>query len=246
MPTIRVFNPHRRKRRIASKRRNPGASELFIVGNPKPMARTRKRIRRRHNRHISRRRNPVFASSSRHHRRHHRIRRRSNPLNLHRDASLALWASVGGVATRVGVQAVLPSYNSGVTGYLANAAAALALGWVADKTISENAGQGIVIGGIAATIMRIASDTILKSNPQAANAAAMSGLAGDREFALGDFQSSYFFEPSVNTGPNQVVVPPPFTQYLPPPAPVQTGKHGLQGYDPSFGSVPDRYTSRWS
>jgi hypothetical protein len=241
MPTLKVFNPRRRKR-------NPGASELFVVGNPKSMAKPHKRRRK-----INRRRNPLLASGRRHRRALNYRRRRRNPLDFKSDAVLALWASVGGIATRMGVQAFLSNYNSGVQGYAANAAVAVALGWLADK-INKTAGTGVLIGGLAATVMRIASDVIQSKNPAAQQAAAMSGLAGDTEFSLGDFQSSYFFEPSVNTGPNQTVVPPPFAAYLPPPAPVVAGngsKKGLSGYDPAFmggvgGVTVDRFTSRWS
>lgn len=237
MPTIRVYNPRRKRRQ------NPGASELFIVGNPKPMAK-HKRSRRRMLA-VNRHRNPVIRHRSRA-RRH----RRRNPLDLKDNAALALWASVGGVGTRMAVQTFMPNQNSGVTGYAANAATAVVLGWIGDKFISPRAGQGLLIGGLAGTVMRIASDTILKSNPQAQSAAAMSGLAGDREFALGDFQSSYFFEPSVNTGPNQVVVPPPFAAYLPPAVPAAKSS-GLHGYDSGYMGgvgtiVPDRFASRWS
>jgi hypothetical protein len=235
MPTLRVFNP--RKRRM----RNPGASELFIVGNPKSMAKPRKRPR------VNRHRNPLLSSGRRSRRRLNFHRRRRNPLDFKNDAVLALWASVGGIATRMGVQAFLSQYNSGVTGYAANAAVAVALGWLAEK-VNKTAGQGVLIGGLAGTVMRMVGDLIQSQNPSAS----VSGLAGDREFSLGDFQSSYFFEPSVNQGANQVVVPPPFAAYLPPPAPAPAAKSsGLHGYDPGFMGgagqvVVDRFASRWS
>jgi hypothetical protein len=249
MPTLKVFNPRRRRYP------NPGASELFVVGNPQSMAKTTKR-RRRSLKVNRRRRNPFLSSGKR---RRSNYRRRRNPLEFKNDAVLALWASVGGIATRMGVQAFLSNYNSGVQGYAANAAMAVALGWLADK-VNKTAGQGVLIGGLAATAMRMASSLIQKANPSSTQAAAMSGLAGDREFALSDFQSSYFFEPSVNTGPNQVVVPPPFAAYLPAaPAVAATtttaaangSRKGLSGYDPAFmggigGITVDRFMSRWS
>jgi hypothetical protein len=238
MPTVRVFNPHRRRRARRRNRRNPGASELFVVGNPKHMAAHRRRKNRR--RRINRHRNPVLASSRRRRTNRH-FRRRHNPLSFKKDAILALWASVGGIATRMGVQTFLANYNSGVQGYAANAAVALALGWVADK-FSETAGTGVLVGGLSATVLRIVGDFVKSKNPQAQSAAAMSGLSGDTEFALGDFQSSYFFEPSVNTGSNQTVVPPPFAAYLPPPAP--TKSKGLSGY--GMGAPLERFASRWS
>lgn len=232
MPTIRVFNPRRKRAK------NPGASELFIVGNPKHMKHQRRRRRRHVNRH---RRNPLLSSGRRHHRRlsHNRRYRRRNPLNLKNDAVLAVWASVGGIATRMGVQAFLSQYNSGVTGYAANAGMAIVLGWLASK-FDDTAGTGVLVGGLAATVMRMASSLIQKSSGSSSSSG-VSGLGGDREFALGDFQSTYFFEPSVNTGANQTVVPPPFAAYLPPPAPTKSG--GLSGYNPF---TLDRFSSRWS
>ena len=119
----------------------------------------RHRSRRRRNRKSShrRRRNPFFKFHKR-----HSHRRRRNPslggFDLKSVLKLGAGAAAGGYATRKLTQIVLGASNTGVMGYGANAAMALALGWAAKKFAGSDLADGVLAGGMAATFLRIYSE----------------------------------------------------------------------------------------
>lgn len=255
MPTVRLVNPKRsRVRRAGGKRlrrdghgrflkrkrgRNPaaGGGELLLM-NPK-----RRRVRHRSHhrnpkRHYRRRRhNPVsyaVARPVRRRRRHSyamnpRRRRRHNPLGLTGQQIMAtsLWAIAGGVATRALPQIFLKEGNTGIMGYGANALTAGILAWAADRFISRNAGQGVLLGGMVMLGGRVISDLFgktLVSFGDVFGTTGTSGLGahGDPSFDLGIYvpnefvvptwsdtvyqrQDYPFMEPSAITSPRQSV-----------------------------------------
>lgn len=254
MPTVRLVNPKRsRVRRAGGKRlrrdghgrflkrkrgRNPaaGGGELLLM-NPK-----RKRVRHRSHhrnpkRHYRRRRhNPVSYAVARPVRRRRRHsyamnprRRRRNPLGLTGQQIMAtsLWAIAGGVATRALPQIFLKEGNTGIMGYGANALTAGILAWAADRFISRNAGQGVLLGGMVMLGGRVISDLFgktLVSFGDVFGTTGTSGLGahGDPSFDLGLYvpnefvvptwsdtvyqrQDYPFMEPSAITSPRQSV-----------------------------------------
>src|SRR5690348_10049690 len=94
-----------------------------------------------------------------HHRRHHH-RRHRNPFGFNR-ASLetALWGVGGGIGSLAIPTMVLPAQNTGLMGYALNAASAAALKFVGDM-VSDKAGEGLFIGGLVATGLRIVKDNL--------------------------------------------------------------------------------------
>ncbi len=158
-----------------------------------PRKRRNSRRRRRSNPHAvksHRRRNAFF----------HSRRRRRNPVNIGgMDMTSVLkvsaGAAIGGVATRGLTQMVLQSSNTDGIGYLANAVAALGLGWLTGKFAGKDVGLGVMAGGIAATIQRVWSEKVSQLSPSA-----MSGL-GDLDYSssgLGAYADSYFPMPTVS------------------------------------------------
>lgn len=228
MPTVRLVNPKRsrvrrakRLRRDGSGRflrrkrgRNPaaGGGELLLM-NPK-----RRRVRHRsHNprrRHYRRRRNrnpvgyavarPVrrrrrsYAMNPRHHH-----RRRRNPLGLsgQQIAATSLWAIAGGVATRALPQIFLKDGNTGIMGYGANALTAGILAWAADRFISRNAGQGVLLGGMVMLGGRVISDLFGKTLVSFGDVFGTTGTSGmgahgDPSFDLGIYTPNEFVVPT--------------------------------------------------
>lgn len=233
-----LMNPKRRRVRHRSYHRNPKKHHYR---------------RRRHNpvsyavAHPVRRRRRSYAMNPKY---HHR-RRRHNPLGLTGQQIMAtsLWAIAGGVATRALPQIFLKESNTGIMGYGANALTAGILAWAADRFISRNAGQGVLLGGMVMLGGRVISDLFGKTLVSFGDVfgttptAGTSGLGahGDPSFDLGLYvpnefvvptwsdtvyqrQDYPFMEPSAITSPRQsvaaVVAQPPVAMTPKAPAPM--------------------------
>jgi hypothetical protein len=96
---------------------------------------------------------------ARHHKRHH-YGRRKNPFGIDRQVMTSVAYGVAGAVAVPTLNAkLLPSMNSGVSGYLAKAALSFGLKFAGDM-ISKNAGDGLFVGGLIATGMAIVKDTL--------------------------------------------------------------------------------------
>ncbi len=199
MRTVRLVNPHNRrkssKRRARRKRNTLGGGELFVMTNPKKSSRRRRKSYKANRRH---KHNP-FTRRSHGHRSFRR--RRRNPIAGFAGADLlklGLGAAGGAVGTRYLTQVILGDKNTGVMGYGANIAAAIALAWGAAKFAGREVASGVAAGGLAAVILRLWSDKVSSSS-----AAALSGYLGDLEFSsdgLGAYITSGFPLPTVSGG----------------------------------------------
>ncbi len=175
-----MTNPNKRRRRTRSKN---SASRRRTRRNPfssKAMRKSYRRVRR----------NPSIGGFS-----------GSELLKL------AVGAAGGSIGARFLTQAVLKDKNTGVTGYAANAASALALAWLAAKFLGKDIATGVAAGGLGAIVARIWSDQVSGTSA----AAAMSGL-GDLDFSgdgLGAYIESGFPLPTQSSlGPgNYLSVP---------------------------------------
>lgn len=132
-----------------------------------------------------------------------RRRRRHNPLGLTGQQIMAtsLWAIAGGVATRALPQIFLKDGNTGIMGYGANALTAGILAWAADRFISRNAGQGVLLGGMVMLGGRVISDLFgktLVSFGDVFGTTGTSGLGahGDPSFDLGLYVPNEFVVPT--------------------------------------------------
>jgi hypothetical protein len=199
MVKVTLINPQHSKRTSLkrSKSSKRGANPALILmglGNPRT-ERSSMAKRRRH--HIVR---------------HHHYR--SNPFGVDTKKVLVVggWAIVGGVATRAIPENFLSGYNSGVIGYLMNAAIAFGGGYgihaVGGPAWSDSA-FGFVVGGVVALAGRIVSDVFGKTvvqfqyplgagkgaaaQPTAAVPTGTSGLGrfGDPSFNLGRYVKPY-------------------------------------------------------
>ena len=90
-------------------------------------------------------------------------RRRRNPSagvdKLGGLVTSAGWTLAGAVGTRAVTQALLGGKNTGVTGYVANAVAAVSLGYVVKRgTKNEKAGDMVTLGGFVGIVMRLLQD----------------------------------------------------------------------------------------
>ena len=180
------FAKHRR-------RSNPGEIVSFVLGNPAKrrkggMARRKKSFKKSHHRANPARRSTMKKAFHR--------RRRSNPGFIGRPMDWmkgGVGVLVGVVATRALPQAVLPSYNNGVTGYAMNAGAALA-GAYATHLLTKDAvlTASVAAGGFAALIARVISDQTSFGSYLA--------LTG-----VGDYQFSNFGVPQRIVAPNQAM-----------------------------------------
>ena len=190
--TVKRSNPvhHRIKRRRrtqkARRQRNLGAI-YALTANP---AKRRKNVARHRRRKSSNPRHHRRAGSSRHHRmnparRRHHYRRNpgqfGNPIDW-------LWGGtgviVGVVGTRALPQLVLGSSNTGVMGYLANAASTALLTFAAHLAAPQNTvlKASVLAGGAASILSRVIQDYTLLGS--------YSSSVG-----LGDYLVSNFFTP---------------------------------------------------
>jgi hypothetical protein len=88
----------------------------------------------------------------------HQRHRHHNPLGINKgNIALAAWGVAGGVGARALPAVIMPTQNTGVMGYVLNLASALALGF-AGRMMDEMAGEGLLIGGLVSTGLRIVSD----------------------------------------------------------------------------------------
>lgn len=135
MARIRIWNPY------------PGhASHAHRAGNGGEFLRNE-----RGDLHMAHRKYRVH----RHHRRHR------NPFGVSTETiGLAAWGVAGGVGALALPAAFLPSQNNGAIGYLLNAGAAVALKFVGDMALGKNAGDGMLIGGLITTGMRIVRENV--------------------------------------------------------------------------------------
>lgn len=91
---------------------------------------------------------------------HHSHHHHHNPIGINKgNLSLAAWGVVGAVGARVLPAVALPSQNSGFMGYVLNGVSAIALGF-AGHMVDEMAGEGLLIGGLVATGLRIVTDQL--------------------------------------------------------------------------------------
>lgn len=101
----------------------------------------------------------------------------------------AAWSVPGGIAARAVPEMVLPAQNSGITGYALNLLTAIVASMAARRFVSPAAGNGVLIGGIAATGARIVSDQFGK---ELVTYASLNGMGGDPAFNLGDYAPAAF------------------------------------------------------
>jgi len=161
--------------------------------------------RRRHNPSRHRRRNAFHFGGRR---RRNRVRyvsaprysrrRRHNPflsVPLGDLVVLTGWAVGGMAAGRILPQMVLPSMNSGLTGYGLNALTAVGLSWAGGRFFGARAAQGLLVGGMVGLAARILTDVLGSSQ------AGAWGLSGDLDFDLGFYVPNSFAVPTTGQGP---------------------------------------------
>ena len=151
-PKRRVHRTRARKR-VARHRSNPGEIISLALN---PAKRRKKAVARTKRRKAARRSNAGHRAHRKTTRRHSR---RRNPGQIGSLLKTGLSVVGGAVGSKVGAQLVLGSKNTGIFGYLANAAAGGVLAWGAkalmhDRTIS----QGIIIGTVVQIIVRAVGD----------------------------------------------------------------------------------------
>jgi hypothetical protein len=131
--------------------------------------------------------------AKKHRRHHHRYGRHRNPIlgvstgDLITETAAAV---ASGVATRVVPQMFLGANNSGLIGYAANAATALAASWAAGR-MSSRLGHAALLGGAVAIASRILSDTMGQN-------ALGGGLSGDLGGEMGFYIPSNYVLPTAS------------------------------------------------
>lgn len=116
--------------------------------------------------------------------------RRRNPFGI--DASvtkLAGWAIAGGIAARSAPEMLLPSQNSGFTGYALNLGATVLAAMAAGKFFGPEAAKGVTIGGIALTAGRVVEEQFGRKLVEFSS---IGTLSGDPGYALGDYGPASF------------------------------------------------------
>jgi hypothetical protein len=141
----------------------------------------------------------MFMARKHHHHKHHH---RRNPLGIGRDEI----ATVGwGVAGAVGVSLInskfLPNQSTGPIGYAVKAGLAIGGGYLG-RTISKNAGQGILLGGLIAVGIQMVKDYLGAS------------------LGMGAYWNSPFALPTMSNAQGVVATNPYATLMPPAPAPV--------------------------
>lgn len=223
MPTIRLFNPRRRskaRRRASKKARRPpragrrsnlpeGGTLTFMANRHRKHRRRgsrRRNMRPRGRSHAARRRNPFRVRRS-----GRRFRR--NPFGITGTTLIkrSAYAIAGGIITRTLPAAVLPRLgiaDAGITGYVANAAATWVSAYAAGKFINSEAGEAVLLGGVMATVGRIAEE-YLKRQFVEFGTYPLQQLSGGRSLR-GDFRDYDFVWPPSSALPaaRSVVCPP--------------------------------------
>lgn len=98
-----------------------------------------------------------------------------------------------GIITRSIPQLVLGANNTGVVGYGANAASAVAGAWAIKALFGARAGTGAIIGGFTALAQRIMQDLVGQKLGDL-------GLSGDLDFDLGFYIGNNFPLPTAGSG----------------------------------------------
>lgn len=130
-------------------------------------------------------------------------RRRHNPLiggfGLVELAKLGVGSAGGFLGSRYLAQLLLGDNNTGIMGYAANGAVAIALAWAVDKFAHDKViASGVAAGGLGGLFARIWSEQFSGVAPTATQAAGMSGY-GDAEFSgVGAYIQSDFPVPTVS------------------------------------------------
>ncbi len=207
---------HRPATKKAKRRSNPGE----IISLALNSAKRRKSVASTHKN--KKRTNAGSRPANRKPKQKHRPRRK-NPGQIGGLLKTGLSVLGGAVGSKVGAQLVLGSKNTGIFGYLGNAAAGGLLAWGAkamlhDRTIS----QGIIIGTVVQIIVRAVGDFTPYGS-------LLSGAG------MGDYMVSNFVTPQrMVDGLNSAMVQVPAGWGAPAlmPAPVGAGMSGM--YDPLY------------
>ena len=182
--------PKPRRKATAKAKRNP-APVVVTAGYLNPQGATMSRRRKKTTRR------PVS-----------RVRRRRNPSRITTRATSTLktgaYALGGLVLTRQIPQALLGSRNSGVVGYAANVATAIAASVLVAKVGGKAAGQAVGIGGGLYVVERILNEQFTPLG----RALSLSGV-GDAHASggLGAIQRAYFPWPVVTDKTGAPVIP---------------------------------------
>jgi len=151
-----------------------------------------------------------------HHHKYH-VHHRRNPLGVSgADVGEIAWVSLGYVAGRAVPAMLLSQYNTGIVGYLLNAATGVA----AKMIVGGGVGHALLVGGIASAVTRFVSDSF---------GANIKGLSGDPAFTLGAYWNSFFAVPTVSDPYGRVAASP----Y---PAPVIAAPATVKGYMGAAGA----------
>jgi hypothetical protein len=167
------------------------------------MAKRRRRVssshhRRRRSNPFRRRRNIGYLARSRNPIRRHHRRRRNPSLGLPAQFGEKIGgALIGGIfGARMLPQMLLKSSNSGIMGYVADAAGGGVVSWLMGKFIGPAWGEGGWIGTAVAVGSRIISDKFSSA------VGGSSSLSGDLDFDLGYYLSDKFpYMPGASMGP---------------------------------------------
>ncbi len=193
----------KRRRRNAGRRRSYLRARRVVVH--------RRRRRRTMNPGSYRRRRRVV--------RHHSRRQRNAGVSSAIGSTTGMFKNAlsvigGAVGTRYATQLALGASNTGAIGYLANAIAALALGWAAGKFMkSPQVGAMVTLGGFTGLALRMLSD--LTPIGQYVNLS-LSGAGKSGDTGIGLITDTTFYVPTVfNQGSmTSAMVPNQLTQLI--------------------------------
>lgn len=241
----RVHNPNwtlgrsktakRAKKRSAKKnsRKRSKNPSLLLMGPVNPhggqkVAKKRKAKSARRNPHRATKNSSTRRARGRRANPSHRTRRRRNPNVLRKGTDilqLGFWVVVGLALTRQIPQLLLGAKNSGIMGYLANIAVAIAASWAAGSIGGDKAALGAGAGGGAYVITRAAQENM---NP-IGKYLSLQGL-GDA-MALGEIyngERAYFPTPMGYDNAGNPIIPQSIRPALPA-APAPTNGMGNYG-----------------
>lgn len=185
------------KARKAAKRSNPGGKIIgFTFGkgtqnNPagkRSMASKKRRTRKKRAGGYSASKYRTNSPAKRHHRRTHR-RNPGEGGGLTGIVTNAVFVIVGALGSKLGAQAVLGTNNTGIIGYVGNAAIGAAL-WLLTEKVMHNraAASGVIAGTVVQILLRAINDfTPFGSYVQ--------------QLGMGDYQVQSFVTPQVLVDP---------------------------------------------
>jgi hypothetical protein len=198
----------RRRRRRSNagtrRRRTTRARRVYVHrrrrrATSNPSSYRRRRRSRVANRHHRRRRNPGISGAL------------SGTTGMFKNALSVIGGAVG---SRYATQLALGASNTGAIGYLANAIAALALGWAAGKFMkSPQVGAMVTLGGFTGLALRMLSD--LTPIGQYVNLS-LSGAGKGGDVGIGLITDTTFYVPTVfqNGSMTNAMVPNQLTQLM--------------------------------